>query len=495
MRVGLGHNDNPFPGQSSSTIHAPIIPDDQYLGWQHTRHNEKDWAELFFSYGNSWAKGTVALQGFNFTDAAWTESAAQFGISQGYVTITPELPYENVRLTAKVGSFWNRYGTAGRYDAGEYDTYLFGRTHTMGEALRAEIDLGDFTVGVEQGLGTKRPNPSVYNTARFTMLHHEHADISYAKTITLGAHYLYSWTAEEDRNGTTFPGQPDGSLGVYGADLRLDANKFGYLYAGFSHIAANDAITVAPAIEVLHAYGGGEYTLGVTQNYLDSPGTSNGGAACTPLAGGVPPPPPNDRCSGGTGSVDSILAQYEFSVANFITNSNDSSARFWGDGPDLRIVLYGMYNKVSSLDVRMNDVSKLKYGTDVVWSALSWFGIGVRADRVQPNNKIPEQSFAVLSPRLIFRSSFVTHEEIQLQFSRYFYNQRNCGTNITPANYGYEPSQELCVQPSSGPVLPDGFGATGAVYPDPSNQDPNVRGAPNTTPDVNVIKIQASMWW
>jgi hypothetical protein len=142
----------------------------------------------------------------------------------------------------------------------------------------------------------------------------------------------------------------------------------------------------------------------------------------------------------------------------------------------------------------MNDVSKLKYGTDVVWSALSWFGIGVRADRVQPNNKIPEQSFAILSPRLFFRSKWVTHEEIQLQYSRYMYNQRTgqAAPGVTPApnpaNAGYEPGQEYCVQPASGPVLPI-FQRHGRRLPRPSNQDPNIRGAPNTTP-ANVIKIR-----
>ena len=147
-----------------------MIPDDQYLGWQHTLHNQKDWAELFFSYGNSWAKGTVGLQGFNFTDAAWTDPDAQFGISQGFVTLTPELPWENVRLTAKVGSFWNKYGSAGKYDAGEYDTYLFGRTHAMGETLRLEIDVQDLTFGIEHGIGAKRPDPSTFTDTKFTLL-------------------------------------------------------------------------------------------------------------------------------------------------------------------------------------------------------------------------------------------------------------------------------------------------------------------------------------
>jgi hypothetical protein len=490
MRVGFGHNDAPAAGQSSGSIHYPIIPDDQYLSWQHTKHNQKDWAELFFSYGNSWAKGTVALQGFNFTDAAWVDSPAQFGISQGWVTLTPDLGYENVRLTAKVGSFWNKYGTAGRYDAGEYDTYLFGRTHAMGETVRAEIDIGDITLGGEQGIGAKRPDPSTYNQARFTMLHHEHADLSYDKWLTIGLHYLYAWTAEEDRTGlqTGDVGLPDGSMGVYGGDVRLDFNAFGYLYAGFSHIAANDVVTVAPAIEVLHAYGGGEFSLGMTNNYatrgtsqtyLDSPG-------CTPVIANTPPAA--NRCSGGNGSVNTLLAQYEFSLANFITNTNDASARFWGEGPDLKLIIYGMYNKVSSLDPAMDGVSKLKYGADLAWSALPWMGIALRADRVQPNNKIPEQSFAILSPRLFFRSKWVTHEEIQLQYSRYMYNQRTCATG-NPANEIYEQGQEYCTQPANAPVLPDGFGATPAIY------NANSRGAPTTRPDENVIKIQASMWW
>jgi hypothetical protein len=199
-------------------------------------------------------------------------------------------------------------------------------------------------------------------------------------------------------------------------------------------------------------------------------------------------PDPATRCSGGNGSINTLLAQYEFSVANFITNSHDPTARFWGEGPDFVVKLYGMYNKVASLDPVMDGVSKLKYGADLAWSALPWFGIGLRADRVQPNSNIPEQSFAILSPRLFFRSKWVTHEEIQLQYSRYFYNQRTCATG-NPANDGYEKGQELCVQPPGAAITPDGFGAAA------NNQDPNMRGAPTTTPDVNVIKLQASMWW
>src|SRR5262249_35292845 len=149
-------------------------------------------------------------QGFNFTDAAWAEPDAQFGISQGFVTLTPEMPWENVRFWWKVGSFWNKYGTAGKYDAGYYDTFLFGRTHAMGETARIEADMGhvfggapsDLTFGLEHGIGAKRPDPSIYNRAKFTLLNHVHGDVSYQKIVTIGAHWLSAIAQEEDRVGT-----------------------------------------------------------------------------------------------------------------------------------------------------------------------------------------------------------------------------------------------------------------------------------------------------
>jgi hypothetical protein len=127
----------------------------------------------------------------------------------------------------------------------------------------------------------------------------------------------------------------------------------------------------------------------------------------------------------------------------------------------------------------MDGVKKLKYGADVLGTPLKWLGIGLRYDRVQPNSKIPEQSFGIISPRITFRTAFLTHEEIAFQYSRYLYNDRNCPTGDTIH----------CVQPPPSPVLPNGFGAP------VTSLDPNQRGAPNTRPDLNVLKLQASMWW
>ncbi|MES1172801.1 MAG: hypothetical protein ABUL62_00640 [Myxococcales bacterium] len=497
MFVGLGNRDNPLPGQSSTTFHAPIIPDNQYLSWQSTPHNKTDWAELYLSIGNSWAKGTVSLQGYNFYQGSFSDPPKQLGVSDGYVDLTPDLGYENVRLSLRAGAFSNKYGSAGKYDAGEYDTYAFGRIHNAGEALHLDFDIDENnSLWFEHGIGAKKPDPNQYNNARFTMLHHAHVGYNHGQAIQFSAHYLSSWAQEEDRNmstdattgGSSVTNVPDGKMWTAGIDGRFDLGAFGYFYGAYSHIGLKDALTVGRAIEVLHASGGGDFGLGVVDNYL--------GLSCVGVAAADTPyfkrPAP---CSKGTGSVDTLLAQYEFGLTNFLQQSSGGE-KFWGDGSDLTLKLYGMYNKVKS-DVPTTDgIHKLKFGADLAYAALPWLTAGVRFDRLQPNSRVPEQSFAILSPRLVFKSKFVTREAITFQYSRYFYNQRTCHTSTmagvetgSPADNSYAAGQELCVQPPSSPVPPEGFGSTWQAFASPA------RAAPTTRPDLNVFKIEATMWW
>jgi hypothetical protein len=558
MRVGMGKRDSaasgqelgpdgkPIPGQSTTTLHSPIIPDDQYLSWQSSPHNKTDWAELFFSYGNAFAKGTVSIQGYNFAEAAYSNPVTQFGIAQGYVDLTPDMGYENMRLALRVGAFSNKYGSAGKYDAGEYDTYMFGRIHNAGEALHVDFDLDENnSFWAEQGVGFRKPDPNQYNNSRFTMLHHEHIGFKHTEAMQFTAHYLSSWTQEEARaadpgvtvdvdgqstaqytiprsSATSIVGVPDGKMWVAGVDARFDLRAFGYFYAAYSHVGLDNALTVGRAIEVIHSSGGGEFGLGVVDNYLGPScvstqqgiGQDNSlqGKSYYPrpltVANGVGTVADFDgarQCSHGNGRVDTLLAQYEFSLTNFLQQSQGGQ-KFWGDGQDLYLKLYGMYNKVHS-DYAPNDgITKLKFGADLSASILPWLSAGLRFDRLQPNSKVPEQSFAILSPRITFKSNWNTHEAITLQYSRYMYNQRECSPVSVEANaqkgaggsfnagspadgvYYAGPSEALCVQPPPSAVPPDGFGSG---WPALTGQ----RGAPTTRPDVNVFKIEATMWW
>jgi len=405
------------------------------------------------------------LQGFQFTDAAWAQGSAQFGISQGWITLTPSLGYQNVRTEIKVGSFWNKYGMAGEYDAGKYDTFLFGRTHVMGESGRMEIDVGKTTLWAEEGFGGKQPDPNVYNPANFTLLGHAHAGLKWDRTLEFSTHVLYSWSQDQDQAGAEFTHLPSGNMTVAGLDGRLTNSLLGDLYIGYSHVGCSHCTTVADAVEVIHSYGGGEFSEGIEANYLDSK------PATAPTAG----------ASHGNGQVDTLLLQYDFSLANMLSQLKTPKQDFWGDGPDLTVSYFMMYNAITSDDPLMNGVHKLKYGVDVLGTPVKWFGLGLRVDRVQPNNLIPEQSFGVISPRLVFKTAFATHEEITFQYSRYMYNQRAC-TDLTQT--------QLCVQPPPSANQPNGFGSN--TTDNPTNQ----RAVPTTAPpDENVVKLQASMWW
>lgn len=607
---------DPGKAYKKTTIHAPLIPDDQYLSWQSTRHNATDWAEMFFTIGNEIAKGTLGINGYNFAQTSYSDPETQFGISQGYVEIKPPLPWQNVRLSMRAGSHWGLYGKAGRYDAGEYDTYLYGRTKVMGLTTREEIDVGPITLSFEEGFGGHRPHPSPYNTAKYTLLGHGHVFLQF-KDLILGLHALHAWSQEEDRDGQGCPGPggiddeqgrptsngtcslvwsdpnnpnnnayngtdyavgsvsgfgafadgaeanvwlPDGQMTILGPEIRWDIPYWGIIYLGFSHINAKDALTVSSAVEVQHSFGGGEFGLGVTNNFLDNPQCNAAKGECS---------------SGGTGKVNTLEAQYEISLHN-VVNGIKGGDRFWGDGWDLVLKLYGMYSQVSSNYDPTRDGSlgsgepygwlgayyvqdhplaednpaiaaqveahpdnqsppnlapvgggywtlqgdnyskhsKLKFGTDLFANLFPAGGVGVRFDRVMPNNHLTKQSFSILSPRIELRSRWVTREKISFQYSRYMYDKRVCdqisaynpynelkgdeGFDYTgsPQNFTGMPANTNCAQYPSGPRLPDGWGAT--------QLESGVRGAPitgtngnpnNTRPDENIFKIEASMWW
>lgn len=551
------------------TLHRPVIPDDQYGSWQSTGHNKSDWAEMFFSVGNGTVSGTLAIQGFRFTDSAWKEDGAQFGIGQGWVEVDHDLGFENVKFNAKVGSHWARYGMAGVYDGGEYDTYLFGRTHTMGGTARVDLALSAFDIGFEGGFGAKQPDPKMFNRARFTTLGHGHVFLTFP-AMEFSAHFLHTWSAQEvtysypnvlpgsggcdftipgaqcttavdqvsppngteqfggvggptsnpadpdylGTNGVFGPEYPNGTQTVVGVDARLDLGLLGYLYAGYSHQFLENGLVVDNAIESIHSFGGGMYNLGITDNYLESP-------YCTDAV-------PNESCSNGTGTVGTILAQYELGLGNF---------GIFPGNMDLKWKLYGMLNFVSVDDIeaaRLDDIYggvladptlnvagytmddlrqdgtvKKKIGTDLEFFPLDFMSMGLRFDMLDPHSKLDKEGFSVLSPRITFRTKMVTHEQISLQYSRYFYTQRMCqdgdGNVASPAADPFTPGTTSiyntrssdtgfplrleCTQPPPSPSPPSGFGSH------VNSQEPGTRGAATLLPDENVVKLEASMWW
>jgi len=539
MRIGLGKrlpedtNGFTIANQTDTTIHEATIPDDQTLSFQSTTHNPRSWSEGFFGFGNGVATGVLGIGSYNLTEGGFNDFRANWGISQAYVLLTPDLGFENARIWVKAGAIVDRYGMAGRYDAGEYDTYMFGRTHVVGETFHFDYDLSPLvTLYVEQGLGSHKPDPNAYNNARFTMLHHEHLGLRLGRELELAAHYLVSWSQEEYRpqdsagdpndvqagaDDAPRNGLPNGKLWVAGLEARAELGPFGYVYGAYSHVRANYALTISRAIEVLHASGGGEFDLGVVSNYLDSPRCHDVNVTTAPP--GAPEnwlPLDADGCSDGNGQLNALQAQYEFSVTNF-RQQISGGPRFWGQGFDAILKLYGLlvFAKSEARDTTKAPttggdaafkaadlphsyaVTKAKFGADLTIQALPWLSPALRFDRVMPNHHLPEQSFAILSPRLQFKTAWVTHERITLGYSRYFYDQRVCEPRVpVPDPGGTLPDTTddplaayRCVQPPPSPVPYDGFGSTTA------KQDPPSRASGVSRPDENVFKVEATMWW
>lgn len=585
-----------------TALHNPVLLDDRYAHWAYTGHNRRDWAELFFTVSNGTVSGTLALQGYQFTDAAWQDGRAQFGIGQGWVEIDHDLGFENVRFNLKVGSFRSHYGVSGRYDSGAYDTYLFARTHTMGGTGRLDLNLSAITLGLEGGFGANQPNPNMLNRARFTTLAHGHAFLAW-KGIELGLHALHSWSAQEvvptypqllpgsggcqiDRrvNDTVQPGvpgaqctladgvpsndpnvdgiapgvrrtdgdefaggvggiegnrsvwgpeYPHGSQTVIGAELRVTAPHFGHLFLGYSYQFLNNALVVGNAIESIHSFGAGDFDHGVVDGYLESPFCD----AVVHLPTDSPVSTdsfvaPNSSCSNGNGGIGSLLLQYDARATEFTGMPR---------GMDIEGSVYGMFNhiQVDALELerltaiysprgvsdetiemmRQDGVVKWKLGADVEFLPLELLGIGLRFDRLNPtNNKLlKQQGFSVLSPRITLRTKKISREEITLQYSRYFYDQRECvdehpdGSARAVASPADDPYRGGGGDSPTGSIFGGTNSSTGlplnlycapldATRPSQFGQDtalqsPGTRGTPSLVPDENVIKLEASIWW
>jgi hypothetical protein len=288
------------------------------------------------------------------------------------------------------------------------------------------------------------------------MLGHLHVGAVFSGVLTVQAHYIGSFVKDKRWNVAstggvaaypsdgTVPG--DGSIQVFGLDLKLDGGWMGDGYVGYSYITAKNALTVNDSIEVLHSQGGWQFT----QNFFP-----------TAYTNGV----------GGDGAVHTIAGQYTFSLAAFMMRPRP----FWGQTADVTIRPFFMFNKVTGTPGGVDDVTKFKGGLDLVYSFIPMMAAGLRIDTVNPNMSNSEQTFYVLSPRLVFRSEFVTHESVVLQYSYYGY-----GAAYT------DPAKSAGNAKDPG-VMPWPYGRYGTWSIGQSGL--------NTVPDKHVVMLYANMWW
>ena len=234
-------------------------------------------------------------------------------------------------------------------------------------------------------------------------MHHAHAGLAINGDVpfVFGLHYLYNW-AQDERDQIDDPKtplldegrRPDPRMTVYGVDWRMIDN-----YLGNFAIAASYAdATFADLLTGLNYYGADTGEL-LTKRLLGEQG-------------------------GGTGKLLIAGFEYNFSWAKYLWYPQ----AFWGDGPDLITSVFANAGIVrESRDPSFDRRKLYKLGAEVTYRCLSWFAISGRYDHVAPNSKDLDESFDVISPKLIFRSNWNSHEQVTLAYTRWFYGPHTKG--------------------------------------------------------------------
>ncbi len=416
------------PGNNSNLSSTPLhsltlaLPDYTYNTWFVTNEEPGAWASMNFSIGTSQVFGSVYVGGWDFNQGQQTPQGAahdQLALSSFMPSLTFRL--DNVfktkmRVDAVFGGTRDRYGGSGKWDYGAYGAAVIGAAVAVGEPIGIERAFGDYALRVEEGFGGNGHPPG--DPRATTLLAHGHVIGTYkGDVLRVGLHYMSAF-AKDERAGKTpspvaapelQPSDPDGAITVTGADMRFNGGIYGELFLGGSYVKVSQAQHVDGTLQVAHVAGG----QAMMDNFLGTQATGS---------------PTNSNY--GTGSLKNILMQYDYS---FGTLARYPEA-FWGNGPDIKVQLFTLYTKVRSADAEWDNQDKLKFGGKLIYSPLTWLAAAVRFDRVIPNMntdpnvdwrvhraKAPGQNFSVVSTRLTFRTSFVAHETVDLQWSHYFY--------------------------------------------------------------------------
>jgi hypothetical protein len=394
LRLSIDHRSAPMAGQAAYDIRTPWLVDDDYFrsGFAYTRLQEQDWTELYISVGNRYLTGEIALMGSLYSDWAQPLIDRQWGIAQGFLRFHWDAAGPRVRfaINAKAGAFWERLGWLQRYD-----TYLFARTHQMGGQVRFDVAWRDLALWLTQGTGAHLE--ALDQNEGLTLLNYVTAGARWRHTLEAGFYFLDS--LEHDKR--QLKEISDADMRVFGVDFHVRVPRLGsQLYVGGSKIEAHQATYLAPAIEVMHAYGG----RGLTENYLGTQKSDN-----------------------GTGTLWNAAWDYQLSAATLL---RDGLHRDVFHRSDVTLGLFGMVTYVRSdqkdPDPQINRDKRtlFKWGAELGWTPLSWLGIALRYDRVILDVKDDADSFRVISPRVSLRTHWLADAEIFLQWSYYTYGAR-----------------------------------------------------------------------
>ncbi len=411
----------PAEGQADTVYHTPPETIETWNSFTSTNTVPGNWISMRFKYGNSRVSAHASMETWNPSrPATYYHVGSQYFLNNVFLSYTPA-PIGDVRLRIDAGRYNTAYGQLARYNAGIYTNSLSGEVDGVGERIIAEYDLSDtYMLVLEHGLMQSRDGqipeqviPSIFTNWRRhawtgAWIHHEHLGLirKGEPRIELQGHYITNWT-QEDRNSAVrdIPGTQqldesrvyNGRITVWGGDLKLLSDTFGVFGVGGAMIRGHSTYPLKGLIT--YAEDGEQLAnkwWGVT--------------------------------SGGTGKILVLSGNYEFSLGKIVSYPQP----FGGDGPDILVNTGFQWTKTWTDFESFDGRTRHKYGMDVLYRFIEYVGAGARVDRVVPTSYNDEETFHVLATRLLFKSSWNSHESIQLLYAKWFYGSesRNEGTGL-----------------------------------------------------------------
>ncbi len=400
--------------QFNTTLRGLPQTVDVYGAVQGTNAPPGSWVELRFDYGNSIVKSVVKLSTWKPTRGqSWIETSSQNWVNEAFLVFTAPTTGD-LSLHWTVGAFRNTYGGLGQYGVGQYNAAIIGAPFGLGETLSLQYAVTDsLSLILEHGImgraGKFAPGsgPNVWDHAPTAstpsaFVNHLHAGFSLSGEVPIqgGLHYLSNWAQDErdqiDDPKTFFIDEshrPDPKMTVVGADLRMINNYLG-----------NAAVAVS--------YADAKYAQLLSgMNYF---GADTGDLLTKRLLGQI---------GGGTGKILTLGAEYNFSWGKFLWYPD----AFWGDGPDLVNSFFADVVHVQSSDPNFNNRLIYKFGTEATYRMFPWLAASCRYDHVAPNSSDSKETFNVISPKLIFRSNWNSHEQVVLSYTRWLLGKHTHG--------------------------------------------------------------------
>jgi hypothetical protein len=398
LRIGIGSRPNAGPGQNSTTLHGdPVLPGSSFGWFEMTPTVPWPYAQGTFVIGNDVVTATASLGAWNISESmtasTYFQNPAQQWFAQGFLTYQPKTGPIGVKVVA--GAYPERYGNMAQYDSGAYPAPFIGYVRGVGTTTTLSFPFEyDLDLKVEAGFKGDlnhpptglAPSPSNnFSSAAqgASFAGHAHAALTYRQVATLGLHYIGAFEHDDRTDGFDDPSttqtneaidRADSRLDVTGTDVTINGGRFGYFYLGAVKIAAHSVAHLNDIVQILNT-GSGKLLM---QRYLGQQGHGNGGLLL-------------------------LGTQYTLSLGTLLRYPTE----FYGEGPDLLVSAFGVFGSTNSDDPAYDGKTMFKYGTEVTYSVLPWLAVAGRIDHVVPDARDMQQSFAVFSPKLVFRNDWL----------------------------------------------------------------------------------------